>query len=69
MIGDPDFYRDGKYCPSCQTYVRYLSSPTRSYCVGCGGGVKLFSEEDRLAFLRGLPRPQPFERVESALGT
>lgn len=69
MISDPDFYRDRKYCQSCKEYVPYLSSPARSYCVCCGSQVRLFSEEDRRDFLRGLQRPQPFEREESALGS
>lgn len=69
MIGDLDFYRDRKYCPSCAGYVRYLRSPSRSFCVECGAPVRLFSEEDRRAFRRALERPGPFEREETAAGS
>jgi hypothetical protein len=41
-----DFYNETKWCPKCRTYVRYVMSVNRSYCVGCGGPVRLFSRED-----------------------
>ena len=40
------FHDDTKFCPCCDAYVRYLASVERSYCVECGGEVRLFSEAD-----------------------
>lgn len=49
-----DFYEDTKWCDGCGTYVRYLMSMEHSYCVECGGKVRLFNEEDWKAFNEGL---------------
>ena len=40
------FHNDNKFCPCCDEYVRYLASVDRSYCVECGGAVRLFSPSD-----------------------
>jgi uncharacterized paraquat-inducible protein A len=48
------FYSDTKYCPKCDTYVRYLQSVQSCYCVECGSKVSLFSRSDRKAFLNGI---------------
>ena len=50
------FDTDRKYCPNCDAYVRYLSSPDQSWCTTCDGKVSLFSKEDHERFLRELPR-------------
>ncbi len=68
MLVEPDFYRDRKFCPSCERYVRYLRSPAFSYCAECGGVVRLFSEEDRRSFARSLARTHGFDG-EAAVGT
>ncbi len=49
-----NYFKEKKFCPACEAYVRYLMSPTASYCVACGGRVHLFSEEDRARFLSHL---------------
>jgi hypothetical protein len=41
-----DYYSDRKFCPTCDSYVSYLRSIEHSYCVQCGGEVRLFSKED-----------------------
>lgn len=48
------YYNSKKYCPSCREYVRYLQSIDASYCVDCGSKVRLFSSDDKKAFLDGL---------------
>ena len=49
-----DYYDDRRYCPQCRDYVRYLSSPERTYCVECGGVARLFSGEDQLRFRKSV---------------
>jgi hypothetical protein len=44
------FYNDRKFCPCCQEYVSYLTSPVQSYCVQCAGEVRIMSPEDWAAF-------------------
>ena len=39
-------YDDRKFCQACDTYVTYLQSVDQSYCVQCGGVVRLFSDDD-----------------------
>lgn len=53
------FHDDTKFCPSCDTYVRYLSSIDRSYCVDCGGEVRLLSESDWAKFQEQLEARKP----------
>lgn len=57
---DPkDFYSDRKWCPSCDRYVAYLMSVTTSYCVECGGEVRLFSEDDWESFSASMEARRP----------
>ncbi len=41
-----NYYNDKKFCDHCSKYVSYLMSVDISYCVECGGEVRLFSEND-----------------------
>jgi predicted amidophosphoribosyltransferase len=43
------FYRETKWCGSCSAQVRYIASVDHSYCVDCGGKVRLFAKEQRAA--------------------
>ena len=54
-----DYYNDRKYCAHCQKYVSYLMGMEHSYCVECGTRVRLFSEQDWLAFNENLTRQRP----------
>ncbi|MDA1264504.1 MAG: hypothetical protein O2816_05420 [Planctomycetota bacterium] len=54
-----DYYQDKKYCPCCQGYVNYLMSIEHSFCVDCGGEVRLFSKEDWESFHEGLKTRKP----------
>ena len=45
-----EFYSESKWCDACKTYVRFLMSVNHSYCVGCGGRVRLFSRDDGRSF-------------------
>ena len=54
-----DYYNDKKWCPACQAYVAYLMSIEHSFCVGCGGEVRLFSKEDWESFHDGLQNRKP----------
>lgn len=51
-----DFYSDKKFCPCCETYVNYLMGLDHSYCVTCGGRVRLFSKDDWEQFNETLSR-------------
>lgn len=53
------YYDDRKYCPQCQDYRRYLMSVSKSFCVECGGEVRLFSKEDWEAFNESLEAKKP----------
>lgn len=53
------FYDDHKFCPACEQYVAYLISTDCSYCVQCGGVVRLFSEDDWTAFNDSLKARRP----------
>ncbi len=53
------YYDDRKYCPQCQDYRRYLMSVSKSFCVECGGEVRLFSKEDWEAFNESLKAKKP----------
>lgn len=56
---EKDFYSDRKWCPSCDGYVSYLMSLDTSFCVDCGGEVRLFSKEDWLAFSETMQARRP----------
>ena len=45
-----EFYTESKWCESCKTYVPFLMSVNHSYCVHCGGRVRLFSRDDSTNF-------------------
>lgn len=51
----PQFDEDRRFCPCCDTYVSFLSSPEASYCVNCGSQCKVLSPQD-LAWVRGPAR-------------
>jgi len=53
------FHNDTKFCPCCDSYVNYLSSIDRSYCVECGGEVRLFSEADWSKFQERMEARKP----------
>ncbi len=54
-----DYYQDKKWCPACEDYVNYLMSIEHSFCVCCGGEVRLFSKEDWETFQEGLKARRP----------
>ncbi len=57
---DPlSYYSDKKWCPHCAGYVAYLMSIEHSYCVKCGGEVKLFNQSDWESFHEGLQAKKP----------
>lgn len=37
-----DYYADYRWCPSCRTYVHYLSALEESYCIQCGKKIRCF---------------------------
>jgi rRNA maturation endonuclease Nob1 len=41
------FYRETKWCDACSAQVRYLASVDHSFCVQCGGRVRLFATDER----------------------
>ncbi len=51
-----EYYRETKWCAQCQGYVRFLMSVNHSFCVQCGGRVRLFSGDDDRQFLDGVQR-------------
>ena len=63
-----DFYSDQKWCPSCDRYVAYLMSVTTSYCVECGGEVRLLSKEDWESFAESMEARRPRSRRSKKTG-
>jgi len=51
-----NYYDEMKYCQDCKRYVRFLMSVNYSYCVDCGGRVRLFSNEDAERFQEHVQR-------------
>ena len=51
-----EFESEKKFCPTCDTYVRYLMSVDHSYCIECGGRVRLFSKQDSEQFAENLEK-------------
>lgn len=45
-----EFYTESKWCDGCRQYVRFLMSVNHSYCIHCGGRVRLFSRDDSSRF-------------------
>lgn len=58
-MDNSNFYDDRKFCPECNAYVPYLISMEHSYCVTCGGVVRLFSEGDWENFNESLKSRRP----------
>jgi len=54
-----DFYSATKFCPCCAKNVRYLASIELSYCVECGGEVRLFSAAEWTDFNAALEARKP----------
>jgi len=54
-----DYYSDRKFCAHCNDYVPYLMSVDQSFCVQCGGEVRLFSEEDWTTFNESIRAQRP----------
>ena len=54
-----DYYSDRKFCPTCNDYVPYLMSVEHSFCIECGGRVKLFSKDDWQSFHESLSAKRP----------
>jgi len=54
-----DYYNDRKFCPTCRDYRPYLMSVSKSYCVECGGEVRLFSETDWAEFHESMAAKKP----------
>lgn len=59
MIDRGNYYDDRKFCPECEDYVAYLISMEHSYCVTCGGIVRLFSDQDWDTFNESLKQRRP----------
>lgn len=53
---DIEFYREMKWCDACQQQVRFLMSVNHSFCVQCGGKVRMFSREESLRFAETVQR-------------
>lgn len=51
-----DYYQEKKWCEACDDYVRYLMSVDHSYCIDCGGRVKLFNHKDKEHFSETIQR-------------
>lgn len=45
-----EFYAESKWCDACSKQVRYLMSVNHSYCIECGGMVRLFHGEESGVF-------------------
>ena len=41
---------ESKWCDHCNNYVRFMMSINHSYCIECGGRVRLFNRNDSQAF-------------------
>ena len=54
--GNSDFERELKWCDACKKSVRFLMSVNHSFCVHCGGRVRLFSREERTRFAETVQR-------------
>jgi hypothetical protein len=51
-----DFYTEQKWCSECNSYVRFMMSVNHSYCVNCGGRVRLFNSNDSATFQETVQR-------------
>lgn len=48
--GNTEFDRERKWCGHCREYVRFLMSVNHSFCIECGGRVRLFNPADSRSF-------------------
>jgi len=55
-MADTEFYRELKWCDACRKQVRFLMSVNHSFCVQCGGKVRMFSREESLRFAETVQR-------------
>ncbi len=55
-ISNNEFYNEQKWCDHCHQYVRFLMSVNCSYCVTCGGRVRLFNRDDTRNFQETVQR-------------
>ena len=55
-VGRGEFYNEQKWCDTCRQYVSFLMSVNFSYCVTCGGRVRLFSRADADNFQQTVQR-------------
>jgi hypothetical protein len=39
---EAEFYSESKWCDACRAQVRFLMSVNHSFCIQCGGVVRLF---------------------------
>ena len=53
---EAEFYRETKWCDACQARVRFLMSVNHSFCVDCGGRVRMFSREESSRFAETVQR-------------
>lgn len=51
-----DFYGETKWCEACQTHVHYIMSVNHSFCVRCGGRVRLFDKNEARRFTADVER-------------
>jgi hypothetical protein len=51
-----EFYTEQKWCDDCNSYVRFMMSINHSYCVNCGGRVRLFNSNDSATFQETVQR-------------
>ena len=51
-----EFYTEQKWCDHCNGYVRFLMSVNHSYCIECGGRVRLFNRNDSASFQETVQR-------------
>ncbi len=51
-----EFYTEQKWCEHCNSYVRFMMSINQSYCVECGGRVRLFNKSDANSFQETVQR-------------
>lgn len=49
-VSNTEFYNERKWCEHCQDYVRFLMSVNHSFCIDCGGRVRLFNRNDSRNF-------------------
>ena len=51
-----EFYTEQKWCDHCNGYVRFMMSVNHSYCIECGGRVRLFNCNDSANFQETVQR-------------